>query len=508
MFGVDDVRQVGKLYQAQERPSAAQSAVELASSFSWPSAARDDAQQLWCDSGDRREFSSRRGLRFTHQELASHILSNAELKNLCKVQGCMPEIVIAAVPPSRREVYKRVNYLDSCLRERVQEIGERLCHSGPTGPKTWHEGFGIFDSVIPHLKLGIIEEILPTIIFYILYSLSVTAYAYSQDWEIRWSLTHQDSIYYVALVLAFLLSFRSSDCMMRYQAGCQHTFEMEKSLRELAFEVMTKLDADDSGASDSDTVNKNYCPKSLKMRYFKHEFRRISQLLFACAARDLNDSALGDEELRDEDVERLRCTVTDVEHAAIRLTHSAYGHVFRVYLVAAWLRKMVLEIEQEELFDEANVFRNVEELLRQFKMAWLSARQVAYSSMPVVVTHLLWVLTNAMNLVMPWELVTICQFHTWFPSMLLSISLFGILRIASAMENPFGFDTDDIAVWKVAEHLDEEICLIMYYAGLDEVGCENLYRSMHAQEQIWLHDVDHSNGDGDHHSNGEGAGCR
>merc|ERR1719460_301356 len=98
-----------------------------------------------------------------------------------------------------------------------------------------------------------------------------------------------------------------------------------------------------------------------------------------------------------------------------------------------------------------------------------------------------------MNLFMPWEWVSMCRWSTWFPSLLLTISFYGILHIANSMENPFGFDDDDIQLPEVAEHLDEEICLIMQYAVLDEVGGENLYRSMMGDDMVILasHDAGH-----------------
>merc|ERR1711988_959894 len=154
----------------------------------------------------------------------------------------------------------------------------------------------------------------------------------------------------------------------------------------------------------------------------------------------------------------------------MRITHSCHGHAFRVYLVASWVLKLVQTMAKDDLFDDADVARVVACELSQFKNAWLRARQVAYSSMPGTVTHILWLLTTVMNLFMPWEWVTQCRWSTWFPSLLLTISFYGILEISNCMENPFGFDDDDIQLHEVAEHLDEELCLIMLYSVLDEVG--------------------------------------
>merc|ERR1712232_940986 len=149
---------------------------------------------------------------------------------------------------------------------------------------------------------------------------------------------------------------------------------------------------------------------------------------------------------------------TEVEHAAILVTHSSYGHAFRVYIAASWLLKLIRGITDEHLFDDDEVYRISEQKIAQFKHAWLDARQVAYSSMPSTVTYILWMLATVMNLFMPWQWVSVTQWSTWFASMLLTVSFFGILHIANAMENPFGFDSDDIQISKSAAHLDEEIC--------------------------------------------------
>jgi len=417
----------------------------------------------------------------------SHSLTNDELKELYNAQGRMPPLTMTKVGEARAQVAARVAFLDDQLNKRVQGISNRLCKT--TTPVTgmrerWlHMIAAWFEE---NIQLGVIADIYPTCLFYIGYTCIVQYYAWLHNWEIMWSATKQDSIYYPAVVLAFLLCFRASGCMDRYNAGLKNAFEMEKALREVAFEVMTKLSVDEDHEDETECQRRHMCSKGMKKKYFKHEYRRISQLLFACAARDLNDSALEDADLSDENAQRFQCLATQVEYAAIRVTHSAFGHAFRVYLVATWLQKVVRSIAEEGLFDDDEVFKVVSEKMQQFKEAWLNARQIAYSSMPSSVTHILWLLTTVMNLFMPWELVSVCRWGTWFPSLLLTISFFGILQIANAMENPFGFDADDIPIWEVAEHLDEEVCLIMHYALLDEVGSENLYRCLMGHDMIFI----------------------
>mmetsp|Transcript_18132 Transcript_18132/g.41868 ORF Transcript_18132/g.41868 Transcript_18132/m.41868 type:complete len:103 (-) Transcript_18132:29-337(-) len=98
--------------------------------------------------------------------------------------------------------------------------------------------------------------------------------------------------------------------------------------------------------------------------------------------------------------------------------------------------------------------------------------------------HLLWVLAHALNLALPWEYVTVCQWMTWLPSLFMTVSFFGIVKIANNLENPFGFDDDDIPVWDIAKDLDDEIALMMFYSALDEVGGENLYRGLASLDHI------------------------
>jgi len=323
------------------------------------------------------------------------------------------------------------------------------------------------------------------------YSLLVTYYAQECDWDIRWTAAKQDVVYYPAVVLAFLLCFRASGCMDRYNDGLRTVFQMEKCLREMAFEVVTRLavegEGDDAG-STSPEARAAAELQELRKKYFKHEFRRMLRLLFACAARDLNDSALEGAELDEEEASAIQCAMTKAEHAAVMVTHSAFGHAFRVYMASSWLHKLVKGVDEERLFDgeHMEVSSIVEMKLTQFKHSWLEARQVAYSSMPDSISHVLWLLTTVMSLFMPWEWVSVCRWSTWFPSVLLSVSFFGILQIASSMENPFGFDADDIPIANVAEHLDEEVCLTMQYAMLDEFGGENLWRNLMGSNMVFL----------------------
>ncbi|CAE8599011.1 unnamed protein product, partial [Polarella glacialis] len=155
-----------------------------------------------------------------------------------------------------------------------------------------------------------------------------------------------DAIYYPAVVLSFLLCFRASGCMDRYKEGLRTSFEMEKALREASFEVMTSLSLDEEGLDSLEAQM-----RSIKKRYFKHEFRRLVGLLFACASRDLNDSAVDGGEVNEFEASKIPFSMTKVEQAAVLVTHSALGHAFRVYLVASWVLKLLKGIHNESLFE-------------------------------------------------------------------------------------------------------------------------------------------------------------
>eukprot|EP00931_Biecheleriopsis_adriatica_P074654 TRINITY_DN48669_c0_g1_i1.p1 TRINITY_DN48669_c0_g1~~TRINITY_DN48669_c0_g1_i1.p1 ORF type:complete len:513 (-),score=107.72 TRINITY_DN48669_c0_g1_i1:37-1476(-) len=426
-------------------------------------------------------------------------LSTPELKDLYKASGAMPATTQMQEPASRPldAAIRRVQQLDNELHEFLEQLFVRIRGvSNRTSACDQLRGWLRF-----HLRLGVVRRILPTTIFYVAYSCWVAWYVSesTDDWDVSWTAMKQDSIYYPAVVLAFILCFRTSGCMDRYKEGLNTSFLMEKALREVCFEVMTDLSVDDvkldtindvaweggSGVADSDKML-----KYVRKRYFKHEFRRLSLLLFACAARDLQDSALQDrtDELDDDLAKRLPFAVTDVEHASVKVTHSVLGHAFRVYLAASWVTKLVKQASDHGFFDGTDTCTRVSVAMSAFKGAWLDARQIAYSSMPQNVTHLLWLITTIMSFFMPWEWVTVCRWNTWIPSMLLSVSFFGIMEIASILENPFGFDDDDIQLWKVAQHLDEEICITMHYSTLDEFGGENIYRNLMGKRMVFLSD--------------------
>mmetsp|Transcript_45216 Transcript_45216/g.104831 ORF Transcript_45216/g.104831 Transcript_45216/m.104831 type:complete len:529 (+) Transcript_45216:121-1707(+) len=427
--------------------------------------------------------------------MVSEKLREEELVHLTRVLGKMAPIRLTPPQAKLKEILQRVDILDQQLEDSVQGICDRLSHlHRKRRQRTWPQWVmaGIRRCFpIRFLRCGVIADIMPEILFYTIYTVLVQFYCWGQGWVQLWSAVHQDTIYYVGLVFAFLLGFRASDCMWRYHVGSKYVNEMEKALRGLAFEVYTKLVVDTSMVARSSrrsVSNENIdVPNSLKIRYFKHELRRMLQLLFACAARDLNDSAIQEEDFGTEEAQRLmEMSVTQVEHAAIHVTHSNQGHVFRVYVVAAWLRKLVGKVAEQKLFEDHWVMMRLDLHLSQFKEAWVQARQVAYSQVPSRITHLLWLLTNALNLTLVIEYVAVCQWLTIFPSLCITIACFGVLKVAEEMENPFGFDADDIPIWDVAKHLHEEISLIAYYAQLDEVGNENLYRTMMNSEPVSL----------------------
>lgn len=415
----------------------------------------------------------------------SRQLSVSELKNLHAARGIMPPITVAERSGNAVDAaIARVEQLDRQLLEDVQAICDRI------GEEMFFSSSSIrFPNTFSrYARLGVVWDVLPQILFYVVYSLAVSYYAseFAEDWDLRWSAAKQDAIYYPAVVLTFLLCFRASGCMDRYKEGLRSSFEMQKALREVAFEVMTNLVIDENEQDAANLRPPELVLRSIKRRYFKHEFRRLARLLFSCAARDLNDSALTDDDLADDEAQKIPFAMTEVEHAAVMVSHSAIGHAFRVYLVASWVLKLVKGACDEALFESPDIYRTSEHRLLAFKNAWLDARQVAYSSMPSSVTHILWLLIHIMSCMMPWEWVSVCRWSTWVPSVMLSISFFGIMEITNAMENPFGFDEEDVQIWEATKHLDEEICLSMHYSLLDEFGGENLYRSLMGSDLIFL----------------------
>jgi len=415
--------------------------------------------------------------------LFSHTLTAEEVRRLSKTLGYMPCVLqLRPDAATRNSIQERVMHLDEGLRMHVQSICDRFQKSNaPPHCGTFCRGWWTWIGRMFHI--GVIREVMPQVVFFLVFTIALQFYGHMCDWDFRWSAANQDTIYYPALTMSFLLSFRSSACMERYGAGCECIFRMEKALRELAFDVVTRLASDvpdevQAGGVDND--------KSLKQRYFKHEFRRLIQVLFACAARDLNDSAGDGEDIDDEVAVKMKFSLTDLEQAAVHVTHSSAGHAFRVYMAAAWLDKLVRGAQEASLFDDKHVSATACAHLSEFKDAWIKARDVAYSNMPDSIIHLLWVLAVATNFVVPWEYLTVCRWMTWLPSLFLSTSFFGIMQISGNLENPFGVDEDDIPVWEVAEHLDEEVALIMFYSALDEVGGENLYRGLAAQDHIFI----------------------
>jgi len=419
------------------------------------------------------------------QEISRNLLRE-DLQNLTAVYGYIPEFVCVERKADVRDIIERLRFLDSKLRNRVQSICDRFYDSQRRMEQIRFQ-CSLFCGLGKFVRLGIVREIWMEVAFFVIFTLCWQVYMSAYDFDSHFTAVAQDNIYYPGIVCSFLLSFFASDCMVRYESGCRYCFEMEKSLRDMAFDVLTKLSLDDETDSSPPSSSQPHIPSSLKKRYFKHEFRRMTQLLFSCAARDLNDSTLDEGELMQEDeLSGLGCCATDAEIAVIRISHSQHGHIFRIYMIAGWLLNLIRRIEEEALFDEEGVHRTAEASIRDFKNAYMNARQIAYSQMPEGIVHLLWILTHWLNLVIPMQLVSMCKWLTWLPVLISCIAFFGIVRIAECMENPFGFDDDDIPIWQVGEHLDEDITLIMFYASLDEVSGENLYRGLLEQEHIYL----------------------
>lgn len=409
--------------------------------------------------------------------MTSRTLSPVELQQLSRPRGFMPDVSeFAPVELPMAKIQEHVRKLDIELRQHVQGVCERF----PRERKL--PGYGTACASVGQLlrryfRLGTVREIWPEILFYLFFCVCLQVYAAYYGWEFKWSAVIQDTMYYPALVTSFLLSLRTSDCMYRYRAGCECVFEMERHLRELAFHVLTTVSLNEGSKGPASSIRK---------RYFRHEFRRLMQVLFVCAVRDLNDSALGGQELALEDAMRLRCSLTDVEHSAIHVTNALHGHTFRVGLATAWLEKLVLVAQKHKIFDTGNVHAATTDRLNKFTQAWMMARQVAYSSMPGSIIHLLWVMVSMLNIILLWEYVSVCRWMTWLPSVIISVAFFSLVQIAANMENPFGFDKDDIPVWKVVADLDDEVALFTFYAALDEVAGENVYRGLSALDKIYV----------------------
>lgn len=209
-----------------------------------------------CSDGEDEDWS--------RSQSRSRFLSSAELKALYGAHGHMPPIAFSQnVDRVVEQVQTRVDYLDANLHQELQELFDRISEhtQRQTSTSSW------FRSVCWYFRLGIIKEVLPEVVFYCVYSLLVSFYASQIDWETSWTLLKQDVIYYPAVVLSFILCFRASGCMERYKEGLRTSFEMEKALREVAFEVLTNLSIEDGNSSGPE---ENI--RSLRRKYFKHEF--------------------------------------------------------------------------------------------------------------------------------------------------------------------------------------------------------------------------------------------
>jgi len=421
--------------------------------------------------------------------LTSHQLTTEQLKNFSKVTGHLPAVRydLPDFEAHRLLIEERIRTLDEELKQRVGAFSQRCEENKKRNAfetKTRSRLSRIFNP-------GVLQHIVPEIIAYLIYSFGLQYYAWSYDWDFNWSAANQDTIYYPALVMAFLLSIRAQDCMHRWQMAKHYVLAMEKELRLLTYEVVHSMPnvGLKSVSAENDQKAKQRPEEDildLKRRYFLHELRRMARMLLTVAARDLADSALDEE--GDPSGEASTgtpwCSQTAVENALVRITNSGYGHTFRVYLVSSWLSKLVKQAQLNMMFDSDDLAGVVNGRLTDFNSAWLRARQIAYSSMPESILHLLWLLATMMSIVLPWEYVSVCRWLTFVPSLAITISFHGILRIASHMENPFGFDPDDLDLSEVVNHLDEETCLLMYYAGLDGVSGENMYRCLFDQENL------------------------
>lgn len=65
--------------------------------------------------------------------------------------------------------------------------------------------------------------------------------------------------------------------------------------------------------------------------------------------------------------------------------------------------------------------------------------------------QLLWTLAHMLNLAPLWERVMVCQWMTWLPPLLMTVSFFGVVKFANNLESPFGLDDDGMPVCDIAK---------------------------------------------------------
>ncbi len=227
----------------------------------------------------------------------------------------------------------------------------------------------------------------------------------------------------IGVALGLLLVFRTNASYDRYWAGRKSIADLVAHCRDLARQSAAYLSTD--------------VPR-------REQAGGLIIAFFAAVRRNLR---------HEHDFEELKGHVSE---ARIEALHSATQPPL---LVASWLTELFSTASEDGVLSEQRL-RNVDNNLTAIVSGWSDAERIHDTPVPFAYAHHIKVFLTLFCFTVPFALVHIADWYAITGASVVAFGMFGIDEIGVEIEDPFGYDENDLPLDEIGSQLEVDISSI------------------------------------------------
>lgn len=214
--------------------------------------------------------------------------------------------------------------------------------------------------------------------------------------------------------IAFLLVFRTNSSYQRYWEGRNYYDNLVRGGTELIRQTVTYVDGNDPQTKEQ-----------------KDDVIRFTLLMFAAVRGDCRIRSGGD------DFGSMVALLKPQEAMALADQESS-----RPLMLAMWISKSLLILKDKLNFPGA--LRLMEGNVMNMTKSWRGIQKISFTPLPFPYAHMLYWLMTLWGYTVPFALIKDLGRATVLAAPMLVFAIFGLEAVGSEIEDPFGYDANDL----------------------------------------------------------------
>eukprot|EP00736_Rhodelphis_marinus_P011259 Rmarinus@m.7867 len=228
--------------------------------------------------------------------------------------------------------------------------------------------------------------------------------------------------------LAFLLVFRSTISFGRYWEGRGHLGKIAKAIRDLGRQSCYYINAKDEGGARA--------TKEL-LRYSKLFYNTL--VMHLREETDLQNPSMMDPSL-----------MTDLERTALEESPR------RPLVVLGWMTCALSKLRKRNLLEEEELI-HLDSTITEMIEGFNGCDKIKKTPMPFPYVQMVYIFAFLYLGLLPFVMVDLFGMLTVFPATLMAFSMFGINQVGVEIEDPFGYDANDLPMEKTGAALADDV---------------------------------------------------